>query len=65
MSDENKNEKKEIRVVTGDTSELNISKVGEHLNSMKPKTKEEDEKKKKEIVIPQIKKIEIDNEDNK
>lgn len=59
MSEEKKEEKKEIRVVTGDTSDLNISKVGEHLSSMKPKTKEEDEKGKKKIVIPEIKKIDI------
>lgn len=45
------NERKEIEIVTGDGSELNISAVGEHLKSMKPKSK--DEKSKKGIVIPQ------------
>lgn len=60
---EKKEEKKEIQIITGDTSDLNISKVSEHLTSMKPKTKEEDGKPKKKIVIPQVKKIEI-SEDN-
>ena len=62
MSDENKQEKKEIRIVTGDASDLNISKVSEHLTSMKPKTKEESNRNKKEIVIPEVKKIEIEDE---
>ncbi len=70
MSEENKEEKKEIRVVTGDTSNLNISKVSEHLTSIKPKLKEEDSKNKKNIVIPEVKRIEIEDdtdnaEDNK
>lgn len=64
MSEEKKDEKKEIRVVTGDTSDLNISKVSEHLTSMKPKSKEEDSKNKKNIVIPEVKKIEIEADED-
>lgn len=48
MSDENK----EIRVVTGDSSELDISPVYEHLDISRPKSKV----KKNEIVIPKVKK---------
>lgn len=57
------NEKKEIEVISGDGSELNISPVSEHLKSLKPKSKEEQSKKK--IVIPEVKKINIDNSDKK
>lgn len=55
--------KKELEVVSGDGSNLDISPVYEHLNSEKPKT---DEKKPKNIVIPKPKsKISsIDNEEN-
>ena len=56
------NEKKEIEVVTGNGSELNISPVREHLKALKPKSHEE--KSKKKIVIPEIKKIKTDNTDN-
>ena len=53
-------EKKEIEIVTGDGSDLNISDVGEHLTSMRPKSKE-----KKDIVIPEVKKPdESENEEN-
>ena len=52
MSEE---EKKEIEVVTGDGSELEVSQVFEHLNALKPKLKEKEEKKKK-IIIPEVKK---------
>lgn len=45
------NQQKEIQVVTGDGSQLNISDVEKHLNIQKPKQKE-----KKEIVIPSEKK---------
>lgn len=48
------NEKREIEVVTGNGSELTISPVSEHLKTMKPKSKEEQNKKK--IVIPEVKK---------
>ena len=44
---------KQIKIVSGDGKELNISPVYEHLSIGKPKTKEE---KKKEIVIPKEKK---------
>lgn len=44
----------EIQVIAGDGSELEVSPVYEHLNVAKPKTKE-DEKKKK-IIIPEVKK---------
>lgn len=59
MSEKNK----EIQVVTGDASDLNISKVSQHLTSMKPKTKEQDDKSKKKIIVPEIKKIEIPEDD--
>ena len=52
MSEE---EKKEIEVVTGDGSELEVSQVFEHLNALKPKLKEKEEKNKK-IIIPEVKK---------
>lgn len=55
MSDNIDNEKKEIEVVTGDGTELEFSPVFEHLNAVKPKTKDENEKKKK-IIIPGLKK---------
>lgn len=54
-------EKKEIQIITGDISNLNISKVSDHLNSMKPKTKEDSAKSKKKIVIPETKKINLSN----
>ncbi len=57
------NEKKEIEVVSGDGSELTISPVSKHLTAMKPKSKEEQNKKK--IVIPEIKKLHIEDESNK
>ncbi len=47
-------EKKEIEIVSGDGTELEMSPVFEHLNAIKPKTKNEEEKKKK-IVIPEVK----------
>ncbi len=46
------NEKKEIEIISGDGSELNISEVHEHLTAMRPKSK--DEKGKKNIVIPKV-----------
>ena len=56
-------ENKEIQVVTGDASDLNISKVSQHLTSMKPKTKEQDDKSKKKIIVHEVKKIEIPEDD--
>lgn len=47
---ENK-EQKEIKIVSGDGSELNISDVEKHLDIQKPKQKD-----KKKIVIPGEKK---------
>lgn len=54
MSEDIKNEKKEIEVVTGDGTNLEFSPVFEHLNVAKPKPKDENDKKKK-IIIPGIK----------
>lgn len=54
MAEDIDNEKKEIKVVSGDGSELEFSPVYEHLNSVKPKPKDESEKKKK-IIIPEAK----------
>lgn len=48
--EDDKDEKIEIEVVSGDENELEISPVYDHLNDLKPKT--EDENKKKEIIIP-------------
>lgn len=45
------NEPKEIKIVSGDGSELNISDVEKHLDIQKPKQKD-----KKNIVIPGEKK---------
>ena len=47
------NEKREIEIVTGNGSELNISPVRDHIKLLKPKSK--DEERKREIVIPEIK----------
>ena len=55
MSENNKNEKKEIEVVTGDGKNLDVSPVFEHLNALRPKSKSKEEKKKK-IIIPKVKK---------
>ena len=49
MSDESK---KEIEVVDGDGSNLNISNVEEHISDLKPKPKDD---KKRVIVIPEVK----------
>ena len=57
MSEDIKDEKREIEVVTGDGTELDVSPVYEHLNAVKPKTKDENEKNKK-IIIPKIRKKE-------
>ena len=55
MSENIENGKKELEIISGDGSELEFSPVFEHLNALKPKTKDEKEKKKK-IIIPEIKK---------
>lgn len=48
-------EKKNLEIVSGDTSNLNISPVQSHLNGAKPKSAKE---KPKSIVIPKEKKEE-------
>ena len=48
-------EPKKIEIVTGTGEDLDISNVSTHLQIAKPKIKE-DEGKKQEIVIPQVKK---------
>jgi len=49
------NKEQEIEVVTGDGTDLELSPVFKHLTALKPKTKNENEKKKP-IVIPEVKK---------
>lgn len=53
-------DKKELEVVSGDGSNLNISPVYEHLNVAKPKSNSE---KPKNIVIPKVKK-DVDNDED-
>ena len=54
--EEEKNNKNEgFEIVMGDDSILEISDVGDHMNDLRPKGKEE---KKKNIVIPKLKKKE-------
>lgn len=60
MSEEKEN-KKEIEVVNGDGSNLDISPVYEHINAAKPKNKEN---KPKNIVIPGQKKEENKEDSN-
>ena len=55
MSEENK---KEIEVISGNGSNLEISPVYEHINAAKPKGKD---KKPKNIIVPNEKKIEKKN----
>lgn len=57
MADE-KEEKKEIEVVSGDGSDLDISPVYEHINAARPKNKD---KKPKDIVVPGEKKEDSKN----
>lgn len=56
-------EPKKIEVVSGNGKELEISDVSTHLSIAKPKIKDNDDKKQ-EIVIPQVKK-KIENKDEK
>ena len=51
---------KKIEVISGDGKDLDISEVLTHIATVKPKIKDEDDKKQ-EIVIPKSKK----NTDNK
>lgn len=41
--------KKEIKIINGDSSDLDISPVYEHINAVKPKSKD---KKFQQIVVP-------------
>lgn len=59
MSEEKEN-KKEIEIVSGDGSELDISPVYEHINAAKPKNRN---KKPKNIIIPGQKKEENNKND--
>ena len=58
--DEKEKKETEIEVVTGNGSEIEISEVKEHLTALKPKTKSEKDMDKKKIVIPEVKKVVID-----
>lgn len=53
-------EPKKIEVVSGNGKDLEISDVSTHLAIAKPKIKDEEEKKQ-EIVIPQVKKKNTEN----
>ncbi len=54
IDEENKEEQEQkFEIIAGNGSEIEISPVGEYLNAMQPKT--QDEKTKKQIVIPQVK----------
>ncbi len=53
--DEEKEEKIEIEVINGDGTEIEVSDVKDHLNAVKPKTKDEEEIQDK-IIIPEVKK---------
>jgi len=54
-NDKKETDSKDIEIVSGDGSDLDFSPVYEHLTSVKPKPKDESEKKK-EIIIPEVKK---------
>lgn len=53
--------KKEIEIINGDGSNLEISPVYDHINSVKPKSKD---KNPKDIIIPNNKKVEKKKTDN-
>ena len=53
MNSEKKEKKKDIKVVSGDGSNLEISPAYYHLNVLKPKSTE---KKPKNLVVPKEKK---------
>ena len=57
MSEE-KDDKKEIEVINGDGSNLDISPVYEHINAAKPKSKD---KNPKNIIIPDEKRKSTDS----
>ena len=50
----NKNEEKKLEIVSGDNSDLEISPVHNHINSLKPKNTKK--KKPKNIAFPKQKK---------
>ena len=54
---------KKIEIVSGDGKDLDISDVSTHLNIAKPKIKN-DENKKQEIVIPEVKKKKDEKKEN-
>jgi len=56
-----KESKKEIEVVNGDGSNLDISPVYEHIDAAKPKSRD---KKPKNIVVPGQKKEEKEDSNN-
>ena len=60
-NENNNNQEIEIEVVNGDGSELDVSPVYEHLNILKPKSKEED--KKQNIIIPEVREKKTENKD--
>ncbi len=53
-------ENKDLEIVMGDDTELDISDVGDIMNNLKPNTSE----KKKNIIIPLAKKKNEENEKN-
>lgn len=58
MENNEEEEKREIEIITGDDSELNISNVYDHLNLDRVRNNPE----KKNIIIPGVKKEDIHNE---
>ena len=60
-NENNSNQEIEIEVVNGDGSELDVSPVYEHLNVLKPKSKDED--KKQNIIIPEVIEKKTENKD--
>ena len=56
-------EPNKIEVVSGNGKDLEISNVSTHLSIAKPKIKNDDDKKQ-EIVIPQVKKKEDNKKEN-
>lgn len=58
MENNEEEEKREIEIITGDDSELNISNVYDHLNLDRARNNPE----KKNIIIPGVKKEDIHNE---
>ena len=57
---EDEEEKKDIEIVTGDDTDLDISDVYDHLNLDRVR----DNPEKKQIIIPGVKKEDSDNDNN-